>query len=63
MAEDIEIDIDDLERRMKGAMDSLRHEFGSLRTGRSTAISGSRAPPCTISDVSTCASRQASSAS
>lgn len=37
MAEDIEIDIDDLERRMKGAMDSLRHEFGSLRTGRASA--------------------------
>ena len=37
MAEDIEIDIDDLERRMKGAMESLRHEFGSLRTGRASA--------------------------
>ena len=33
MAEDIEIDIDDLERRMKGAMESLRGEFASLRTG------------------------------
>ena len=37
MAEDIEIDIDDLERRMKGAMDALRHEFASLRTGRASA--------------------------
>ncbi|CAM3208717.1 ribosome recycling factor [Paracoccus nototheniae] len=37
MAEDIEIDIDDLERRMKGAMDSLRGEFSSLRTGRASA--------------------------
>lgn len=36
MAEEIEIDIDDLERRMKGAMESLRHEFGSLRTGRAS---------------------------
>lgn len=37
MAEDIEIDIDDLERRMKGAMESLRVEFASLRTGRASA--------------------------
>lgn len=37
MAEDIEIDIDNLERRMKGAMESLRHEFASLRTGRASA--------------------------
>ena len=37
MAEDLDIDIDDLERRMKGAIDSLRHEFGSLRTGRASA--------------------------
>ena len=37
MAEDIEIDIDDLERRMKGAMESLRQEFSSLRTGRASA--------------------------
>lgn len=37
MADDIEIDTDDLERRMKGAMDSLRHEFQSLRTGRASA--------------------------
>jgi len=37
MAEDIEIDLDDLERRMKGAMASLRTEFASLRTGRASA--------------------------
>lgn len=37
MADEIEIDIDDLERRMKGAMESLRGEFGSLRTGRASA--------------------------
>ena len=37
MADKIEIDTDDLERRMKGAMDSLRHEFSSLRTGRASA--------------------------
>lgn len=37
MADEIEIDTDDLERRMKGAMDSLRHEFQSLRTGRASA--------------------------
>lgn len=37
MADDIEIDIDDLERRMDGAMASLRHEFASLRTGRASA--------------------------
>ena len=37
MAEEIEVDTDDLERRMKGAMESLRHEFGSLRTGRASA--------------------------
>ncbi|MBD9525244.1 MULTISPECIES: ribosome recycling factor [Paracoccus] len=37
MSDEIEIDTDDLERRMKGAMDSLRHEFSSLRTGRASA--------------------------
>lgn len=37
MSDDIEIDIDDLERRMDGAMASLRHEFSSLRTGRASA--------------------------
>lgn len=37
MSDDIEIDIDDLSRRMDGAMGSLRHEFASLRTGRASA--------------------------
>lgn len=37
MSEEIEIDIDDLERRMDGAMTSLRQEFASLRTGRASA--------------------------
>ncbi|TRW98261.1 ribosome recycling factor [Paracoccus sp. M683] len=37
MAEEFEVDTDDLERRMKGAMEALRHEFGSLRTGRASA--------------------------
>ncbi|OWU83575.1 ribosome-recycling factor [Oceanicola sp. 22II-s10i] len=35
--EDLDIDIDDLERRMDGAMSSLRTEFASLRTGRASA--------------------------
>ncbi len=37
MADEIEIDTDDIERRMKGAMESLRQEFSSLRTGRASA--------------------------
>jgi ribosome recycling factor len=38
MAEDeIEIDVDDLERRMDGALTALRGEFASLRTGRASA--------------------------
>ena len=37
MADDIEIDLDDLERRMDGAMTSLRQEFQTLRTGRASA--------------------------
>jgi len=35
--EDLDIDIDDLERRMEGAIASLRTEFASLRTGRASA--------------------------
>ena len=35
--EDIEIDTDDLQRRMDGAMNALKHEFASLRTGRASA--------------------------
>ena len=38
MAEqDFELDVDDLKRRMDGAMTSLRAEFASLRTGRASA--------------------------
>ena len=29
-------DLDDLERRMKGAIEALRHEFAGLRTGRAS---------------------------
>ena len=35
--EDLEVDIDDLTRRMEGAMTNLRTEFASLRTGRASA--------------------------
>lgn len=39
MADELEIDMDDLQRRMEGAMSSLKTEFASLRTGRaSTAM-------------------------
>jgi ribosome recycling factor len=34
---EIEIDVDDLERRMSGTMSALRTEFASLRTGRASA--------------------------
>ena len=37
MSDEIEIDVEDLSRRMDGAMVSLRHEFASLRTGRASA--------------------------
>lgn len=37
MSEDsFEFDIDDIERRMKGALESLKHEFAGLRTGRAS---------------------------
>jgi len=35
--DDLEIDTDDLQRRMDGAMGALRTEFASLRTGRASA--------------------------
>ncbi|MDP4032608.1 MAG: ribosome recycling factor [Pseudorhodobacter sp.] len=35
--DDLEIDLDDIERRMEGAMHALRTEFASLRTGRASA--------------------------
>ena len=34
---DEEIDIDALEKRMDGALNALRGEFASLRTGRASA--------------------------
>jgi ribosome recycling factor len=37
MADDIEIDTDALQRRMDGALNALKVEFGSLRTGRASA--------------------------
>jgi len=37
MSDDTDIDTDDLERRMEGAMSALRTEFASLRTGRASA--------------------------
>lgn len=38
MADDVfELDLDDIEHRMKGAIASLKQEFASLRTGRASA--------------------------
>jgi len=37
MSDDFMLDTDDLERRMQGAIASLRTEFASLRTGRASA--------------------------
>ncbi len=34
---ELEIDLDDLKRRMDGAMNALRTEFATLRTGRASA--------------------------
>lgn len=34
---DDDIDLDDIERRMKGAIEALKSEFAGLRTGRATA--------------------------
>ena len=45
MSDDLEIDIDDLGRRMEGALSSLRTEFSSLRTGRA---SGSMLEPIQV---------------
>ena len=36
-ADDLEIDLDDIERRMTGALSVLKGEFASLRTGRASA--------------------------
>ena len=45
MSDEIEIDTDDLQRRMEGALTSLRTEFSSLRTGRA---SGSMLEPIMV---------------
>ena len=45
MSDEIEIDTDDLQRRMEGALASLRTEFASLRTGRA---SGSMLEPIQV---------------
>ncbi len=45
MSDEIEIDTDDLKRRMDGAIASLRSEFASLRTGRA---SGSMLEPIQV---------------
>jgi len=38
MSNEIEdVDLDDLEKRMAGALSSLKHDFNSLRTGRASA--------------------------
>lgn len=45
MADDFELDTEDLTRRMEGALSSLRTEFASLRTGRA---SGSMLEPIQV---------------
>ena len=37
MSDEIEIDLEEIERRMDGALGSLRQDFSSLRTGRASA--------------------------
>ncbi|MEM9717480.1 MAG: ribosome recycling factor, partial [Pseudomonadota bacterium] len=37
MADDLEVDTDALEKRMDGALNALKGEFSSLRTGRASA--------------------------
>jgi ribosome recycling factor len=37
MYDDLEIDLDAIQRRMDGAMNALKQEFASLRTGRASA--------------------------
>jgi len=37
MAEEFELDLDDIEKRMDGAVATLQKEFGGLRTGRASA--------------------------
>ena len=37
MSDDLDIDLDAIQRRMDGAMNALKSEFASLRTGRASA--------------------------
>lgn len=37
MSDDFDLDLDDIEKRMNGALAALRQEFASLRTGRASA--------------------------
>lgn len=37
MSDEIEIDIDAIQKRMDGALKSLKHDFSTLRTGRASA--------------------------
>jgi len=37
MSDELEIDVDDLQRRMTGTLNNLRTEFASLRTGRASS--------------------------
>jgi ribosome recycling factor len=37
MSDEFDLDLDDLEKRMNGALAALRQEFASLRTGRASA--------------------------
>ena len=37
MSEEFELDVDDLTRRMDGAISALKAEFASLRTGRASS--------------------------
>ena len=37
MSDEVEVDLDDLQRRMDGAMGALKADFSSLRTGRASA--------------------------
>ena len=44
--EDLEIDLDDLQRRMDGALGALRSEFAALRTGDRVRAGFSKRTKC-----------------
>ena len=46
MSEEFELDVDDLTRRMDGAMTALKSEFASLRTGRASSSMLPEVDPC-----------------